>query len=100
MRPDEYDGDRIYDSTTNPLLVIGAGIGRNQELSFTKYFHDTYAYSNLRGYGFDFTQTRRLSGRLHLRLGVRVRRWTYREGIESYNEKSSEFAGFVGFRFQ
>jgi hypothetical protein len=100
-RPINVEGpERIYDSSVNPTFVIGAGIGRRNEFSFTKYFHDTYGYSNLRGYGFDVSRVERVSGRLHLKIGARFRRWTYYQGLERYDERSSEFGGFVGFQFQ
>jgi hypothetical protein len=92
--------ESIYDSAVNPTFVIGAGMGRRNEFSFTKYFHDTYGYSNLRGYGFDVSRVERVSGRLHLKIGARFRRWTYYQGLERYDERSSEFGGFVGFQFQ
>ena len=90
----------IYDASVNPLLLLGAGIGKRSEISFTKYFTDTYSYSGLRGYGFDFSRVQRVYGHFHFRVGARFRRWTYREGEDSYSERSNEFGGFVGFQFQ
>jgi hypothetical protein len=90
----------LYNSSVNPTIVAGVGLGRNSEFVFTRFLKDTYSYSNLRGFGFDFSQARRLSGKLHLRTGVRARLWTFREGAEDYNERAGEVSGFVGFHFQ
>jgi hypothetical protein len=90
----------LYNSSVNPFLMAGAGLGRKNEVTISYYFPDTYSYSRLRGLGVDFRHIRRISGRLHLQAGVRAGYWIYREGNESYNEKAGEFSGFIGFYFQ
>jgi len=92
--------DYVYDANVNPLLLVGVGIGKRAELSFTKYFTDTYSYSELRGYGFDFSRVQRVSGHLHFRVGAKVRRWTFYEGEGHYDKRAVEIGGFVGFQFQ
>jgi hypothetical protein len=100
-RPQNQSGpDRIYDANVNSLLLVGVGIGKRAELSFTKYFTDTYSYSELRGYGFDFSRVQRVSGRLHFRVGAKVRRWTFYEGEGHYDKRAVEIGGFAGFQFQ
>lgn len=90
----------LYNSSVNPTIVLGTRIGRNGELIFTKYLTDTYSYSKMRGIGFDYGYTHKLSGYLHLHTGVKFNRWTFREGTENYDEHANEISFFVGFRFQ
>jgi hypothetical protein len=92
--------DYVYDANVNPLLLVGVGIGKRAELSFTKYFTDTYSYSELRGYGFDFSRVQRVSGHLYFRVGAKVRRWTFYEGEGRYSKRAVEVGGFAGFQFQ
>lgn len=90
---------RLYNSSVNPTAIVGARFG-NSEAIFSYHFPDTYSYSGLRGFGGEFSQTRKLSGYLHIRAGVKARYFHFREGNEYYGERAGEVAGFVGFQFQ
>jgi hypothetical protein len=87
-------GGVLYNSSVNPTVTAGAAIGRN-EVAVTRYLADTYSYSDLQGWGVDYANARKISGRLHLRSGVRFKRWSFYHG-----GRAVEIGGFVGFQFQ
>lgn len=93
-------GQALYDSSVNPTISAGAAVGKRGEIVFTKYLGDTYSYSNLRGWGVDFANTRKVSERVYLRSGMRLKRWTFYEGEGHYDKRAIEAGGFVGFQFQ
>lgn len=93
-------GDVLYNSSVNPVIAVGVELGRRSELTVTRYLADTYSYSNLRGWGVDFVNTRPVFKHLNLRSGLRFKRWSFYEGQERYSERAVEVGGFVGFQFQ
>jgi hypothetical protein len=90
---------RLYNSSVNPTAVAGVRLGGSEAI-FSYYFPDTYSYSGLRGFGGEFSHTRKISGYLHLHFGVEGRYHHYREGNETRGKRAGEVRGFVGFRFQ
>jgi hypothetical protein len=87
-------GGVLYNSSVNPTITAGAAIGRNN-ITVTRYLGDTYSYSELRGWGAEFANVRRISGRLNLRSGVSFKRWSFYHG-----GRAVEVGALVGLQFQ